>query len=122
MPLGSEALPNNAPLPCCWWTGVGKLKYLNMINTSGGRTGTTGGGNQAHGHGTTLAGHLGGHGMGLANLVSPVAAADGDDGHLGCNDRAANRGRHLHTESCKVCLLSSSCKVCNYSSSEISLL
>lgn len=62
---------------------------------AGGRTSTTGRGNQADRHAAALARHLRRHCVGLADLVTPVATADRDDGHLGCDDRAADRGRHL---------------------------
>eukprot|EP00128_Syssomonas_multiformis_P001105 Colp12_sorted_trinity150504_noHs@353 len=48
--------------------------------------GTTGGGDQAHTDGTALASDLAGHGVGLADLVTPVSTANGDNGELGKND------------------------------------
>ena len=42
--------------------------------------------------GTTLAMDLAGDGMGLAELVTPVAATDWDDGELGQDDGATDGG------------------------------
>lgn len=42
-----------------------------------------------------LTGDLGGHGVDLADLVTPVTAADGHAGHLGHDDGAADSGGHL---------------------------
>jgi hypothetical protein len=50
---------------------------------------------EADGHAAALAGHLGGHCVHLANLVAPIAAAHGDDRHLGQDDGAADGGGHL---------------------------
>jgi len=63
----------------------------------GGRddAGTTGGGDEAHGDGTALAGDLAGHGVGLADLVAPVATAHGHHGQLGQDDGAADGGGHF---------------------------
>mmetsp|Transcript_18641 Transcript_18641/g.52411 ORF Transcript_18641/g.52411 Transcript_18641/m.52411 type:complete len:255 (-) Transcript_18641:257-1021(-) len=58
-------------------------------------TSTSGSGHQADGHGTALAGDLGGHGVHLSDLVTPVAAAHGHHGHLGLDDGATDGGGHL---------------------------
>ena len=52
-------------------------------------------GDQAHGDGAALARNLGRHGVHAADLVPPVAAADGHHRHLGGDDRAADGGRDL---------------------------
>jgi hypothetical protein len=52
-------------------------------------------GNHAHGDGATLAGDLARHGVGLADLVTPVPPPDGHDGELGEDDGAADGGGHL---------------------------
>ena len=45
--------------------------------------------------GTALSVHLAGDGVGLAELVAPVTAPDGDEGELGEDDGAADGGGHL---------------------------
>lgn len=61
----------------------------------GERTSTTGRRDEAHGHAAALSRHLCGYGVWLADLVTPVTAADGDDGHLGRDDRATDGGGDL---------------------------
>jgi hypothetical protein len=51
---------------------------------------------EADGDAATLAGDLGGHCVHLADLVAPVAAAHGDDAHLGQDDRATDGSGNLH--------------------------
>ena len=47
--------------------------------------------------GRPVAAHLGGHGVGLANLVSPVTPPDGHHRHLGLDDGPTDGCSHLHT-------------------------
>ena len=52
----------------------------------GNEAGTTGSGDDAEENGAALAGNLGGDGVGISDLVTPVAAANGEDVDLGIND------------------------------------
>lgn len=58
-------------------------------------TGTTGGGDETAHDGADLAADLGGHGVGLTEVGTPVASPDGDDGELGEDDGATDGGRDL---------------------------
>ena len=58
-------------------------------------TGTTGSGDETAHDGADLAADLGGHGVGLAEVGTPVASPDGDDGELGEDDRATDGGGDL---------------------------
>ncbi len=73
---------------------TGELKNL-LGAKSRNDAGTTGSGDEAHGNGTSLAGELGSDGVGLSDLVTPVALADGENVELGVSDRAADRGGNL---------------------------
>jgi hypothetical protein len=57
---------------------------------------------ETHTHGTTLAGDLVGHSVGLADLCTPITTTHGDDIELGINksttDSSSNFLRTLHTE------------------------
>ena len=55
-------------------------------------TSTAWGGDETNVNGATLAMDLAGDGMGLAELVAPVAATDGDDRQLGQDDGTADGG------------------------------
>lgn len=57
--------------------------------------GTAGCRNETHQDGTTASGHLAGHGMGFADLVTPVTPPDGDNGQLGQDDGATDGCCHL---------------------------
>jgi len=71
--------------------------HLQQLLGDGGRddASTTWGGDQTHPDRTALAGDLARHGVGLANLVTPEAPPDGQDGQLGQDDGAADSGGHL---------------------------
>ena len=58
-------------------------------------TGTTGSGDETHQNGAALAGDLAGHGVGLADLVTPETSTHGHDGELGEDDGAADGGGNL---------------------------
>ena len=74
--------------------GVAVLDTSELENLLGGggghKSGTAGGGDQADGDGARLSGDLLGDGVGVTDLVSPVAAPDGDDGELGGDDGTAD--------------------------------
>lgn len=53
-------------------------------------TRTSGGRNQTNTDGAAFAGYLAGHGVGLANVETPVASADRDEIHLGVDDGTTN--------------------------------
>ena len=69
---------------------------VHILNTSHGQkllrdkrsndTGTTRGGDQTAAHGTALAGHLAGHGVGKTGVKTPVTTTNGDQVHLGVDD------------------------------------
>ena len=71
-------------------------------HTSGDESSTTGSRDEAHTGGTALASHLARDGVGLANSVTPVSTADGDDRELGVDDSSTDGCCHflgaLHTE------------------------
>merc|ERR1719210_3301884 len=54
-----------------------------------------GGGDETHPDGAALASDLARNGVGLADLVTPEAPPDGQDGQLGQDDGAADGGGHL---------------------------
>lgn len=56
---------------------------------------TTGGGNETHQDRATAASHLAGHGVGLADLVTPITSPDRDNGQLGKDDGPTNGCGHL---------------------------
>lgn len=62
---------------------------------SGHNTSTTGGWNETHQDRATAACHLAGHGVGLADLVTPITSPDGDNGQLGQDDGTADGCSHL---------------------------
>lgn len=74
-------------------TGRAGRRGVNIIDTSklqdllgdggGDESGTTGSGGQLESDGTTLTGGLGGDGMNVSDLVTPVTSPDGDKGELG---------------------------------------
>ena len=67
-----------------------------LLGHGGGHdAGSPGGGDQPDVDGTALSVHLAGHCVGLAELVAPVTAPDGDEGELGEDDGAADGGGHL---------------------------
>ena len=51
---------------------------------------------KSHCDGATLAGHLGGHSVRLANFVTPVSSSYRDACHLGLNDGSSNGSGNLH--------------------------
>jgi len=57
--------------------------------------GTAGGGDQTHPNRTTLAGDLARDGVRLADLVTPEAPPDWEDGELGQNDGSTDGSSHL---------------------------
>ena len=67
-----------------------------LLGDGGGHdAGTPGGGDEPHPDGAALAGDLAGHGMGLADLVTPETPPDGNNGELGEDDGAPDGGGHL---------------------------
>lgn len=56
---------------------------------------TTGGRDETHQDRAAASGHLAGHGVGLADLVTPVTSPDGDDGQLGQDDGTTDGSGHL---------------------------
>lgn len=70
------------------------LQHL-LGDTGGDNAGTAGGGDQPHGDTAALARHLDGHCVGLADLVTPVPAADGHHRHLRQDDGTANGSCNL---------------------------
>merc|ERR1712061_963018 len=78
--------------------------HLQQLLGDGGRhnTGTTGGRDESHPDGATLASHLAGNSVGLADLFTPEPTSDGNDGELGQDDGATDSSGHLlgalHTE------------------------
>merc|ERR1711878_28362 len=80
---------------------TGHLQQL-LGDGGGHNAGTTGGRDQSHPHGATLARHLAGNGVGLADLVTPEATSDGNNGELSQDDGATDSSGHLlgalHTE------------------------
>lgn len=73
---------------------TGHLQDL-LGHAGGHNTSTTGSGDQTNADRATLAGDLGGHGVHLADLVTPVATANGDTRHLGQDDGTADGGGNL---------------------------
>lgn len=64
----------------------------DLLGDGGGdNAGTTGSGGQLEADGTTLAGRLGGDGMNVSDLVTPVTSPHGDEGQLG-SDKGALDG------------------------------
>merc|ERR1712061_639496 len=73
---------------------TGHLQQL--LGDGGGHDpGTAGSGAQSHPDGATLASHLAGNSVGLADLVTPETTSDGNDGELGQDDGATDSGGHL---------------------------
>lgn len=56
---------------------------------------TTGGRDETHQDRAATAGHLAGHGVGLADLVTPITSPDGDNGQLGQDDGSTDGCGHL---------------------------
>jgi len=66
-------------------TDTGELEHL--LGGGGGHdVGTSGGGHEPDSDGTALAGNLGGDGMGVTDLVSPISSSDGVEVQLGVSD------------------------------------
>lgn len=73
---------------------TGKLEHA-LRGRGGDDAGTAGRRDELDVDGASLALDLAGHGVGLTELVAPVAATDGDDRELGEDDGAADGGRDL---------------------------
>ena len=83
------------------------ILYTSELQHLGGGLGsddasTTGSGNKAQSDRSALAGGLGGHSVGLTDLVTPITTTNGDDGKLGQDDGGTDSSSHLlsalHTE------------------------
>ena len=71
--------------------------HLEQLLGHGGRddAGSPGGGNEPHPDGAALAGNLAGHRVGFADLVTPEASSDGNNGELGQDDGSSDGSGHL---------------------------
>lgn len=65
------------------------------MSTGAETTSAPGDRDEAHQHGATAASHLVRDGMGLGDLVPPVASPQGDSGEFGQNDGPTNGGGYL---------------------------
>ena len=72
-------------------------RHLQQLLGHGGRhdASTAGCGDQSHPHGAALAGDLAGHRVGFADLVTPEASSDGNNGELGQDDGSSDSSGHL---------------------------
>merc|ERR1719474_2552477 len=72
----------------------GHLKQL-LGDGSRDNAGSTGCRNESHPNGATLSGDLAGHGVGLADLVTPESPPNWQDGQLGEDDGSTDSSGHL---------------------------
>merc|ERR550525_2113966 len=72
-------------------------RHLQQLLGHGGRhdASTAGCRDQSHPHGAALAGDLAGHRVGFADLVTPEASSDGNNGELGQDDGSSDSSGHL---------------------------
>ena len=91
-------------------------RHLQQLLGHGGRhdASTAGCGDQSHPHGAALAGDLAGHCVGFADLVTPEASSDGNNGELGQDDGSSDGSGHLlgalHTKTDVAVVVSNSWK------------
>jgi len=68
-----------------------ELEHL-LGDTSCDDTGSTGGGDETHGHGSTLSGNLHGNSVWVSDHVTPISTAHGHDSQLGDDDSTTDGG------------------------------